>query len=130
MERAGRVLGKLKLAKHGVSDEEMARAAWPVAVGEKIANRTNPVGLVRTRLVIEVEDAVWQRQLWTLRDQILNRLEQALGRRAVQELEFKIAPPRMKPVRAEVRTTGDEADLIRDPVFRSAYKAARKRANA
>ena len=38
MERAGRVLGKLKLAKQGVSDEELARSAWPVAVGKKIAS--------------------------------------------------------------------------------------------
>ena len=64
MERAGRVLGKLKLAKQSVSDEELARSAWPAAVGKKIALRTQAVTLVRTRLVVEVEDAVWQRQLW------------------------------------------------------------------
>jgi hypothetical protein len=129
MERAGRVLGKLKLAKQGVSDEEMAQSAWPAAVGKKIALRTHAAGLVRNRLVVEVEDAVWQRQLWTLRNQILQRMEQVLGRKIVDEVEFKIAAPRMKPARAEVlNSSGDEADLIRDPVFRSVYKAARKRA--
>ena len=102
MERAGRVLGKLKLAKQGVSDEEMARSAWPAAVGKKIALRTHAAGLVRNRLVVEVEDAVWQRQLWTLRNQILQRMEQVLGRKIVDEVEFKIAAPRMKPARAEV----------------------------
>jgi hypothetical protein len=131
MERAGRVLGKLKLTKQGVSDEELAQSAWPVAVGKKIALRTQAFGLVRTRLVVEVEDAVWQRQLWTLREQILQRMEQILGRRIVEEVEFRIAVPRIRPSRAEALTTSnDEADLIRDPVFRSAYKAARKRANA
>lgn len=129
MERAGRVLGKLKLAKQGVSDEEMAQSAWPAAVGKKIALRTHAAGLVRNRLVVEVEDAVWQRQLWTLRNQILQRMEQVLGRKIIDEVEFKIAVPRMKPARAEALiSSGDEADLIRDPVFRSAYKAARKRA--
>src|SRR4051812_40565200 len=97
MERAGRVLGNLKLGKHGVSDEEMARSAWPAAIGKKIALRSNATGLVRKRLVVEVEDAVWQRQLWTLRQQILVRLEQVLGRRIVEELEFKVAVPRIKP---------------------------------
>jgi hypothetical protein len=131
MQRAGRVLGNLKLAKQGVSDEEMARSAWAAAVGRKIAVRTNAVGMVRNRLVVEVEDAVWQRQLWTLRGQILNSLEQVLGRVIVQELEFKIAVPRIKPVRAEAaRNSNDEADSILDSTFRNVYKAARKRANA
>jgi hypothetical protein len=131
MQRAGRVLGNLKLAKQGVSDEEMVRSAWPAAVGRKIAVRTHAVGMVRNRLVVEVEDAVWQRQLWTLRGQILKRFEQVLGRTIVEELEFKIAVPRIKPVRADVsHVSNDEADLILDPTFRSVYKAARKRANA
>jgi hypothetical protein len=129
MERAGQVLGKLKLAKNAVSDEELARSAWPAAVGKKIALRTTAIGLVRTRLVGEVEYAVWQRQLWTLRAQILQRVEQVLGRKIVEEIEFKIGVPRMKPARAEVLApSNDEADLIRDPVFRLNYKAARKRA--
>ena len=131
MQRAGRVLGNLKLTKQGVSDEEMARSAWAAAVGRKIAVRTHAVGMVRNRLVVEVEDAVWQRQLWTLRGQILKRFEQVLGRVIVEELEFKIAVPRIKPVRAEIsHVSTDEADLIRDPTFRSVYKAARKRATA
>ena len=135
MERAGRVLVNLKLGKHGVSDEEMACSAWPAAIGRKISVRTRAAGLVRKRLVDEVEDAVWQRQLWTLRAQILVRLEEVLGRKIVEELEFKIAVPKMKPTRAEVMVSseqgsGDEADAIRDPIFRSVYKAARKRANA
>lgn len=131
MERAGRVLAKLKLANHGVSDEQIATSAWPAAVGRKIAARTRALGLVRNRLVIEVEDAIWQRQLWTLRGQILTAIEQVLGRPIVGELEFKVGVPRMKPVRAEHSGAAvDEADLIRDPTLRSVYKAARKRANA
>jgi predicted nucleic acid-binding Zn ribbon protein len=131
MERAGQVLGKLKLAKQGVTDEELARSAWPAAVGKKIALRTRALALVRTRLVIEVEDSVWQRQLWTLRGQILQGIEKVLGRRVVTELEFKVGVPRMKPARVEALPfSGDEADLIRDPVFRLNYKAARKRANS
>ena len=132
MERAGRVLAKLKLARHGVADEQLACAAWPVAVGRSIANRTLPVILVRSRLVIQVEDSIWQRQLWGLRNQILARLREVLGQMIVEELEFRIVAPQRKPahIAAAVGMSADEADAIRDPVFRQIYKAARRKANA
>ena len=130
MERAGRVIGKLGPSVRGLSDEELALAAWPVAVGRRLALRTNAVALIRTRLVIEVEDSVWQRQLFTLRSQIMNQLEKAAGRRLVEELEFRVALPKRPPVRAESVISVDEADGIRDPFLRNIYKAARKKATA
>ena len=132
MERAGRVLGTLGLGRRGVTDEQMAISAWPVAVGKKIAARTSAIGLVRERLIIEVEDHVWQRQLFTLREQILRGLESAMGRRVVDQLEFRIAVPKRGPARAEQRCdqNPDEADAIRDPYLRLIYKAARRKASA
>lgn len=128
MERAGRLLSKLG---RNISDEQLAIAAWPAAVGKKIASRTSPVTLVRTRLVVNVEDAIWQRQLFTLRSQILNRLHSVLGQKLVEELEFKIAIPKREPARAEQNTrTGDEADLIVDQTFRSIYRSSRKKNTA
>jgi hypothetical protein len=40
--------------------------------------------------------------------------------------------PQRKPAQTEQRPVhaGDEADEIRDPVFRSIYRAARRKANA
>ena len=127
------MLTKLKLASHGVTEEQMAGAAWPLAVGKTIANRTSVISLVRTRLVIQVEDKIWQRQLFTLRAQILTRLEEALGRRIVDELEFRIVVPTRKPVQSAVLPQNaivDEADDIRDPVLRGIYKSARRKATA
>jgi hypothetical protein len=130
MERAGRVLAKLRTGP--LTEEQLACAAWPVAVGKRIANRTTAVALIRNRLVVHVEDATWQRQLWTLRGQILRGMETAIGCALVCELEFRIALPKMQPARAEATFTPaiDEADGIRDPVFRNIYKAARRKANA
>jgi hypothetical protein len=131
MERVGRVIGKLGASRGGLSDEELALAAWPAAVGKRLALRTNAIALVRTRLVVEVEDAVWQRQLFTLRSQILQQLEKTAGCRVVEELEFRVGLPRRKPMGAETAaSTGDEADGIRDPFLRNIYKAARKKATA
>lgn len=130
MERAGRVVSKLRLASCGLTEEQMATAAWTVAVGKTIARKTSVVALVRTRLVIAVEDSVWQRQLFTLRGQILTRLEEALGKKLVEELEFRVSIAPRKPVQtAEAVVEGaDEADGIRDPVLRSIYKSARRKA--
>lgn len=136
MERASLVLAKLKGASQNVSPEQLATAAWPLAVGKGISNRTTVIGLVRNRLVVEVEDGIWQRQLWALRMQILGSLEKALGKPpVVTELEFRIAGPSRRPVQGtEQRTAAtrnvDDADAIRDPVMRSIYKAARKKATA
>jgi hypothetical protein len=126
MERAARVLGKLGVA----DDEKLAQAAWPVAVGRRLASRTGPVHLIGTRLVVSVEDAVWQSQLYTLREQIMGRLEHVLGRRLVTALEFRVAVPRPGARRDETPARAcDEADGISDPVLRVLYKASRKRAS-
>ncbi len=116
MERAGRVLAKLKLAAHGVTDEQLACAAWAPAVGKIVANHTWAVALVRDRLVIEVEDAVWRSQLWMMRNQILARIEKVLGRKLATEIEFRIAVPRRQPGRAD---TIDASELPLTPSTRT-----------
>jgi hypothetical protein len=131
MERAGRVIANLSTSRRGLTDEQLAIAAWPVAVGKRLALRTNAIALVRNRLVVEVEDAVWQRQLFTLRWQIMRQIENAIGRPIVEELEFRIAVPKRQPARAQALTTQvDEADGIKDPFLRNIYKSARKKATA
>ena len=60
-------------------------------MGKAIAAHTSRLTLVRTTLVVEVEDAIWQKQLFTLRGQILDRLRRVTGSDVVQDLEFRIA---------------------------------------
>ena len=127
MERAARVLGKLQFA----DDETLAQAAWPLAVGEKIASRTGAVALFDSRLVVNVSDSVWQSQLWSMRGQIMQRLEQVLGRKIVTEIEFRLAVPRPRAQREErSAASADEADGIRNPVLRTIYKDSRNRSKA
>lgn len=134
MERAGRVLGKMNLARGGVTPEQLARSAWPLAVGKRIASRTGQIMLVRQTLVVEVQDNVWQRQLFGLRGQILNKLHQVLGTEVVTELEFRVRVPRYEPQREELAAATsapqDEADGIADPFLRQLYIASRKKATA
>lgn len=124
MERAGRLIGKLKLSPGVVDPEARARAAWPVAAGKKIAEHTRATTLVRGALIVEVEDPVWQRQLNTLRHFLLRNLREALGDQTVTEIDFRPMPRRMAPQKA---TVARPADGIEDPVLGLLYRESKKR---
>jgi hypothetical protein len=131
MERAGKFIGKLKFPDGTVSDEMLACAAWSNAVGKKIAAHARAARMVRSTLIVEVEDAVWQRQLFSLRHQIRQKVDEAIGSGVVEEVEFRIVPPRRGPERARhANAVTDEASGIADPVLRRIYKASRKRETA
>ncbi len=142
MERAGRLLAKFRLPANAVTPEERARAAWAAAVGPKIADKTRVFGLVRNTLVVEVEDIVWQKQLTTLRGQILANLRAALGAGEVTSIDLRpMIPRRSVQSETESRQTLDGAQTrlgpqratvliegIRDPVLGIVYRNAQKRA--
>ena len=134
MESISRIFGKLSQTDCPITTEQLVLSAWTSAVGRKIAVRTRPAKLVRTRLVVEVEDQIWQKQLFVLTRQILANLETKVGRGIVDDLEFRIVPRRREPQRAAVSRPGlfapDEADNIPDPVMRHIYKAARRKESA
>jgi hypothetical protein len=109
-------------------------------VGKKIAEHTRAARMVRTTLIVEVEDRIWQRQLFGLSRQILSNLAERIGPGVVEDLEFRIMVrqpelatlQRKEPQRAEhaAPTVVDEAELIADPVLRNLYRASRQRAGA
>jgi predicted nucleic acid-binding Zn ribbon protein len=122
MERAGRLIGKLKLK---VDDPELrACAAWKVAAGKKIAEHTRATRLVRGSLVVEVEDQVWQRQLNTLTRILVSNLEKVLGEALVTGIDFRPMPRKREPQRAE-RAIGRED--VQDPVLDLLYRQSRKK---
>lgn len=136
MERAARLIKNNKLSQAFFSDDDFARAIWPIAVGKAIAAHTSRLKIVRTTLVVEVEDALWQRQLYPLTSQILQRLNKITGSEAIQEIEFRIGIPRRQPQRAEARAVEemgrppDESDQIQDPVLKRVYQISRRKVSA
>jgi Dna[CI] antecedent, DciA len=133
MERASKLIRGLRLPGDTITAEEVACAAWAQAVGKKIARHTRAAKLVRNRLVVEVEDRTWQRQLFALTGQILRNLERHIGPGFVGDMEFRIVPRRREPQRATEAIPAlfrDEADAIADPVMRGIFKASRKKALA
>src|ERR1700733_13682439 len=89
MERAGKSLARLKISD-AISTEELARAAWPTAVGKRIASHATAKSLVRDSLIVEVDDAIWQKNLFHLRFQILAKLSDVLGSGIIRDVEFRI----------------------------------------
>lgn len=133
MERASKLVRGLGLSGDVLSAGDLACAIWPQAVGPKIAAHTHACRMVRTRLIVEVEDYTWQRQLFALTPHILSNLAKSVGGGLVEDLEFRIVPRRREPQRAGQAVPAlfpDEADGIDDPVLRDLYKASRKRALA
>lgn len=130
MQRAAKVLSKMKLSKAGVSGDHIAVAAWSQAVGKTIAKRTRAVGLFDGTLVVNVEDILWERNLQLLRSQILGKLNEILGTGKVRNLRFALAAPKIEPQREETVRAYDEADSIADPILRRIYIQSRKRSIA
>jgi len=130
MERAGKTLAK----SGALSTDELACAAWIAAVGKRIALHAVPRNLVRGSLIVDVDDAVWQKQLFHLRFQILGKLASVVGAGVIQDLEFRMATPRRPPQPAkslqEKAISTDEADQIEDAGMRMVYRQARNKASA
>jgi hypothetical protein len=49
MERASKLIRGLRLSGDVIAPEQLCCAAWPEAVGKKIAGHTRPAKLVRSR---------------------------------------------------------------------------------
>jgi hypothetical protein len=132
MERASKLIRGLRLPGDPITSEEIARGAWAAAVGKKIAANTRPARMVRSRLIVEVEDHVWQRQLFALTSHILHNLDKSLGAGMIEDVEFRVVPRRREPQRADRPAPAllDEADGIDDPVLRGIYRTSRAKAMA
>ena len=132
MDPASRIIAGLTGASGVISPERIACGAWKKAVGKRLADRTRAVKLVRDRLVVEVEDETWRKNLWTLRYQILKNLEKAIGPEIVADVEFRVMPPRREAQRETQPALGqkDEAALIEDPGLRRIYRNSRRRETA
>src|ERR1700692_395938 len=127
MERAGRLVRKMKVSPGITDPETRAQMAWPVAAGKYTALKTRATNLVRGGLVVEVEDFVWQRQLNTLRHFLLRNLHKELREPVLTEIDVRPMPRGFPPQRAEtalpvMRTV----DGIRDPVLGILYQQSKK----
>ena len=115
--------------------EAAAIAAWKHAAGEGLKDRAVPVKLEKRKLVVAVADTIWQKQLRSMRGQLLFRINSILGQPVVGEIEFVIDPKLAMP--AEQQSQEDEpldnevplelwsaANAIRDKELRRSFLKA------
>lgn len=87
----------------GASDEvaEAASiAAWKNIVGEPLGSHAVAMELQNKKLVVVVEDNIWQRQLEQMRGQLLFRLNSLLGQPLVKSIELRVDPKVLAKARA------------------------------
>jgi hypothetical protein len=72
--------------------EAAAIAAWKHAAGEGLRNHAAPLRLEGKTLVVAVADAVWQKQLGAMKNQLLFRINTVLGQALVSQIDLRIDP--------------------------------------
>jgi hypothetical protein len=77
--------------------EAAAIAAWKHAAGDGLKEHAVPLKLENRTLTIAVADAIWRKQLTSMRGQLLFRVNSILGSPLVGALDFVVDPKFVKP---------------------------------
>src|SRR5690349_15287964 len=86
----------------GSSDEvaeAAAVAAWKHAAGERLRDHAVATGLNGDTLIVEVPDAIWQKQLSLMKSQLIFRVNSTLGQPRVKHIELQINPKAFTTIR-------------------------------
>jgi len=77
--------------------EAAAIAAWKHAAGDGLKEHAVALKLENRTLTIAVADPIWQKQLTSMRSQLLYRINSILGQPLVSAFNFVIGPKLAKP---------------------------------
>ena len=92
--KVGDVLKDVLLTQRKHADGNMIRVwdVWRAAVGDQIGANTNPAVFKGNLLIVNVSSSAWVQQLWFLKKEILQKLNDHLGEDLVAEIKFRIGP--------------------------------------
>lgn len=63
---------------------------WDDVAGETIARNAQPLWIKNGRLRVKVSDPIWLQELSFMEENMRNRLNERLGRKAVEKIEFRL----------------------------------------
>ena len=69
-------------------DLDVLRKLWPSLVGEKLASATTVTAVQGARVVINVPDQIWRRQLYRMRPQLLSKINEPWATPWIKEIAF------------------------------------------
>jgi hypothetical protein len=87
--------------------EAAAIAAWKHAAGDGLKGHAVPVKLENRTLTVSVADVIWQKQLHSMRGQLLFRVNTILGQPIVGAIEF-VVDPKLAITQAEQQKPQEE----------------------
>src|SRR5262245_35318410 len=95
--------------------EAAAIAAWKHAAGDGLKEHAVPLKLENRTLTVAVADAIWQKQLTSMRSQLLFRVNSTLGQPVVSAFEFvidsKLVQPRVDQSKLQGQPFDNEVPL-------------------
>ena len=92
LQRLGNVLQGI-LKEHNIffdSEEQRLLEVWQKAVGPQISVQTRPDRLKRNTLFVKVSSSVWMHQLHILKQDIIEKINQLLGKELITNIHFSI----------------------------------------
>jgi hypothetical protein len=101
--------------------EAAAIAAWKHAAGDGLKEHAVASKLENRTLIVAVADPIWQKQLTSMRGQMLFRINSILGQPLVGALVFVIDPKLVKP---HVEQTDEQEELLDNEVPLELWSAA------
>ena len=69
-------------------DLELLKKLWPSLVGEQLADATTVTGVHGARVVVNVPDRIWRKQLIGMRPQLLARMNEPWAVPWIKEIAF------------------------------------------
>ena len=90
--------------------EAAAMAAWKYAAGDGLKDHAVPVKLEERTLTVSVADAIWQRQLHSMRGQLMFRMNTLLGQPVVGAIDFVIDSRILAQINQEVEPDDEPLD--------------------
>jgi predicted nucleic acid-binding Zn ribbon protein len=96
-------------------DPEVATAAaataWRRVAGDGLRQHAVPIALKEGALTVAVADAVWQKQLASMRDQLIFKTNSILGQPLVKRIEFVVDPKLAAPRGAKQEQTDQQIEV-------------------
>src|SRR5262245_34715779 len=80
--------------------EIAAKLAWTQVAGVGLRLHAVPFRVCQKTLIVSVADAVWQKQLQSMRSELIFRLNRFLDREVVDSIEFRIDQATVESARA------------------------------
>ena len=73
-------------------DDARIWKVWDAVVGPVIARNSQPLSIKNRQLKVRVSDPIWFQELKFMEESIREKLNDRLGRRAVDKIEFRVGP--------------------------------------